>query len=765
MADQDTLLPVPTDPPIMFDGEPITASRMVEIFERNWERAKPSRDAIKRTRDLRRKTLRTVLAKTWVDKNPEAAKNAMSLLSERTTLEYDIKARAGAVEPAYVCEPSPPGRETDYQNAEAKEHYLNEWRLSMFGVPFQTFLGKGVEDGEYGRVRLPADLAPDGRPDFFDRLTDEAYAALGESERTAYRRDGADRHKRYTRMDERGKPAPSPTWDRDKAGRTRSAVMRRGETFSRDQDTSSEAHDVAVQRYLLQRPASVGRVIPALDVAPIWAEGEGRERFKLIGLIERKLVSREEAIAAHHGWVGMGDRALVPAGEDTRSVTGQQGQWYRYTLYLTNRDANGIERPLLLYCIGGKGTYDTRGGYGSGREGDPNSVTVIDLYHEYGLEGPLWSYHGGLTSDDDNPAYRWRPYLDAFVDLILGIEGIQTSIRATTHLNAFTGYLEQPDEKLLELDPEAMVETGPAGKRLRRPEIPPAGEIRRRLGPIEPFNQATIGADAWRLEASDRLALAAATANDQANPAPGSSGHAIVVGETLAKVGKRQIREGARDAVVADGIAHLKILDAIAWKHQIRWPLQAIEKPASGTIQKKKERPRYTFLEFDPAWVEGGAFGLKAAYPEEENIARIDQEFTLWRAGAGSFSDLQTARGKSDARAEWIEILKDKIRQDPRYLERIMLGVAYGTGDREMIALMKQLQAQGEMTQPLPGVPGAANGLPTAALRRPGEQTNQGGTTGGAPTAASVRGGIISGEKATASRTADATAQMQIEAS
>lgn len=763
MADEDkSILPRPAEPAITWQKKTLTAKRLVEVWDTASDAMRAFHEEVRRARSFRRGTLVRTMAESWAKKHPEAAEAAKSRLHQRRTLEQDLKARMGAVEPVYVRN-AIGDLESDLTAAEQCEDYLNEWATSEYGVPYSTFLTKGVEDGGYLRVRLPAAADMEGRPDFFERLSERAHAKLSDDEKGQYERDDKHPRRPYVKLGEDGKPQPKPRYARIMAesdeDKKLSGIKRADRAKARTEKASA-AHNEAVQRYLLQRAASTAQVYGGLDVAPIFKRGSGREQATLAAAVTRQLVSVEEALEQGYGWKGMNGRLLAPRGASETNKVGRDGQYYLYTMYLTSTDDDGIEHPLIVYTLGGYGTTYQAGGV---EPDSKDAVGFIDLYDEYGIEGPLWSWHWGLMTGDDEPAYRGRPYLSDLIDLMLAIEGEEMAIRGTTQVSSFTGHVEKLGNALSgrnsEAVLEAVIEKGPGDTRaLRKGKIPAPGEIVTTIGDVEPFQQSQIGRDAWQILASDRQSLTEATAVDQAGSAPGASGHAIVVGETLAKTAKRDIRQQALEAFRQDGEDHMKILAAYAKLHGINWPIQKVEEPPSDS----EDAPRFSVAEFDLEWIGDGQFlRLAAEFPDEENLAAVDLEAALADRGYSHFEAVMKKRGIMDPEREWKKVLKWKMRNHPLYIESVMSKFATKRGDKTMADIIKQLQEQQKMTQAGAGA-AAPNGVPTAALRRMGEagpqQTGQGGPTA----ASSARGGIKAGEMQTAAMQNDAMAQMAV---
>lgn len=737
-----------TDADIVFQGQSVSPDLLPSLWrsgEQTIRHYSRQRQAI--ARGLRLKTTTIQLKESWVRRNPEAASWVVKVLPERRTLERDVINSVGAIEPYYDRVPlGPLNRDGDH--AEACANYMETWRQSS--VPYQTFAEKDTEDGEHGVVVTPSDADISGRPDFYDHLDEDAYRALEDDRRAEYRRDEADPSGRYARFNEDGTKKPNRTYDRDRAGHP----PEDGDaSFERDDDASKEAHEKAVQRYLLnQEQGAVSiRVIPANDCIPFLTRGTGRNRWKVFALLERTLYYPEELIGDGYGWVGMGDRLLIPQGFDATRETGQNGCFYLYTLYMVwvdPKDPKKIERPLIIYSVAGNPTWT--GGEPKADEMLPDGgVAVIDLYETHGLTGAYWWYGGGLHTSDDNSDFYWEPFLWPFAETILGIEGMQTMGNAATATQAVTGYYHKPDAALLALDDEGLVDDK---GQLVAPEIPDAGEIKTIVGDIFPAQPAVVSPDLWRVISLELESLRANTALEQPASNASASGRQMVVRETIAQTAKRHIREGARDAVQFCGERALRIFAAIAREHKVRWPLQTVkERPVGSEIEKATE-----LLEFDLEWVGEGEYNLVCEYPMEENPVRVEQAVSKYERGVGSFEEICEASGITDVESEWARVLKTKIRNHPAYVEAQVARLAKRQGNKLMLQVLN-LQKQGEMTQQ--GVPGFPAGVPTAATLGPGEQKPGGGFGGGPTQTQRSLGGMMAAETGPAHQ--DAALQMQ----
>lgn len=733
-------IPAPTREPITWQKQKITPAMILDLWRSGYANMEASRTKILEAREFRRMAdaTKVQISTKWSRLYPEAAFWIVETLEERMTLDRNMVARVGVTEPEFVVSPIAtkdldPFTQTAHDLAEAREAYLEEWRTSPYGPPTQAFFGKGTEDGQYARVSLPVSVDMEGCPTFFETLDERAYDSLSEDDKRSYVEDEDTpkraRRKRYVKVDDTGQKVVSAKY--------------RGADVADEQ----EKHQEDVRRYLLDKQAASHRLIPALDCVPIFKRGSGRERWELLALVERTLYYVEELLEKAYAWTGMGDRQWVPLAYDAdgtrRSVpagdVGSNDQLYKYTVYLTVYDDDGHCRPIIAETIAGAGTT-----WGTNTTPtDPAEVHVIDLYEEWGLEGAYWSYHGGLHTEDDDPAHYWSPYITPLIPRMKSIEGNKTSINGASHVNSFGGQYYRPDATIAGLENADEFLLDSEGE-LRRPQVARAGELLPAVGEIFNAPPPQIGADAWRQLQADLQALAQQTAIDQI-PGNGPSGAAMVVQTTIGQVAKRHIREGALDAVVRCGEDHLKILDAIYRKHDIRWPLQTVEeRPVEDSTRRG-----VALAEYDPRWIGDGSFRLKAEYPEEENLARIDLELKLQQAGVGSTERVYKAMGEKDSDRARLNADKDRLMKHPAVDAMRLMRVAKKLGDKELqqIAQMqaKQLMAPAD-------VPGMSGGIPTAATNR--------GAGSSVPSASDQRGGVEGGQMNAARAAANADAAL-----
>lgn len=703
-------------------------------------------DRIKKSQEFRRGTDRIRLDATFLRNNPEIdPERVVSILSERTGYETDLIARAGAIEPEISRQPLDVTDKAD-DDAEAYENYMREVASEEeHGIPFQGFIEKATEDGEYGTVSLPWDLDAEGYPDFYDRLTERALANLKAEERKEYTKDEI-RRGRYVKRDAQGNLLPNPKYDRDTKGRDRARAEKedgKGK-FKRDRGKSKDAHEAAVRRYLLGHSATTHRVIPALDCYPLLGRGHGRQKWSVEGLIERALFDKEDIVDKRLGWAMLGSRLILPKGSPRpysgASDTTTNG-FYLYTAYLMLEDEDGVKHPTILYTVGGASTW-WEGGVPDNMA-TSSEVAIIDLYAERKITRRLWDYQFGTHSSDDDPNYYGQPAIWRHRKVILNIEALRTANHIMVEKNAYTGYIYRADAALAAVDPEALIE--PGTHTLRRPKIPGAGAIEPAAGEILPFKAAMIGPDAWRLEADYMASLKEAMAVDEVR---GDTGNAMLVSSKQGQEAKRQIREaGIRSykfCLEADAMIRLG-----AYKcHEVKWPILSSEELPVG----HEMRPRQSVTEFNPDWLgEDENPRLLVTYGEEFNLARADLEMNAADRGYRALKHVAAAFGEPDEMNLRVAIEKDRMWKLPQneMLLQMMIDQERGM-TRQRQAQLEKLQ--GNMTEQ--GVPGADTGLPTDMLKRAGEQMAQGGAPGGAPPgggggrppyAASIRGGIQSG--------------------
>lgn len=723
------------DARVIFQGQEVGPTMLSEMWTQGEEnRVRWTRRRTAVARGLRLQTTTITLKPTWVQRHREAAQWVVKVLPERRTLERDLIASVGAVEP-YYSRVAIGDREGDYDDAEACENYMETWRKAA--VPAPTMFEKAVEDGSFGLAVLPSDADYGGMPDFYDRLDEAAYADLDDEHKAAYSQDDGDPKKRYVSLDAEGRKRPNPRFDRDKAGKRRG---KDAQDFVRDDEKSKEAHRLAVQRYLLKQAqggVSV-RLVPSNDCIPYLVRGTGRERWRTVALLERTLYSSEDLLQQGYGWKGMGNRALIPQGYEEGRTEGQNGLLYLYTLYTTwtdpeemRRTGRRVERPLVVYSVAGQPTWNGGADPPAGEALPDNGVAVIDLYETLGLTGSHVWYGGGLHTADDDPDFYWEPYLTPLASTILTIEGLQTMGNAATATNATPGYYHKPDAALLSvegMDAEDALIDGDT-KALRVPKIPASGEIETVVGDIVPASPAMVSPDLWRTIALEQESLRANTALDQGGSSAQDSGRAMVVRETIAQTSRRHVREGIQTASKFAGERALCIFAAIAREHDVRWPLQTTQERAVGA----ESRTSSTVLEFDPDWIGEGEYALTAEYPSEENPVRVEMALARIERGVGSLEELAEALGVTDVETWWSKVLKTQVRMSPEYRQAQITRLAKRQGNKLMLKVIA-LQNQQKLTGQ--GLPGFEQGLPTAALGGGG-----GGGNGGPNTAQRSLGG------------------------
>jgi len=702
MSDEiDQVLPEPSSDPIGI-AHP-DASAILRMFTDAYDAMAPRNQRVASCRDLRRGTLQVGVHPRWAVRFHQAAAFVQSLLPERRTLERSVAASVTAVEPVFSRGTGDTNEERN--QAEWAEFYLNELRARRF--PFRQLGGKLTEDGELALVVLPDAATLDGCPIYEDTVTAAQYKTLSASAKKTYRPYGAAKPgpsvTRYIKLegtwsDGEPKEAKNPEYGRDASGRRADDPYyseHGAPTFKRDEQKSNAAFDEALKRYRAAHLPVTTLIMPALDVAPLLVRSREDGQWALAAMVCRTLLVREEAIKQGYRWTGMGDRLLVPTGSDRSKLAGQRGMVFVYQCFMTETDADGFRHPLILSCVCGTDP--------STRDDDASAsnVDVIDLYDQFGIEVPLWDYLGGMSTKDDDPAYAYEPWIAPFVNRILKIEGVETLTDMTAWENANTGYLQEPDPRFSD---DVLLD---ASGQLRVTPIPEPGEVAQSTGPVHPFAEQRVNPDFRFREQALRENLAAQTVAEQTGPSGGESGHQLVVAHTLSIVAKEDIRQGCLRAARLFARASARILDALA-EQGIAWPIETTEdRPIGGkTINKG------SLIEWSKDWCQGSyEFGVD--YPSEANPVEVSLAMQAWQVHAGSWEDLQKARGKADPMTERLKVAEDEYWESDLGKAQRWLRVAQIRRDKDA---QKLAQLQLSKALSAVGLPGMEGGVPMGLL-------------------------------------------------
>lgn len=734
------------------------ANLILRTFTDANEAMQPRNDRIETTRDMRRGTLIVGVNKKWTSRFREAAPFVQSVLPERRTLERSVKANVGAVTPE-IARSATGDTSDDDTNAEWAEFYLNELRKRRF--PAKQCFGKGTEDGEYAFAVIPDAATMDGQPLYADTITAARYKALKPAERKQYTPYGVNRTgdepRRYVKLDgawSDGSPREgrNPEYDRDASGRRRDDKFyardpKPGEkrpTFKRDEDKSAAAFDEAQRRYRAAHLPVTSLVLPALDVAPLLVRSKDGEHWTPKAMVTRQLLAVEEAVAAGYRWAGMGDRLLLPAGYDKSRMSGQRGMFYLYQMYMEEYDDDGRCHPLILSTVMGIN------GNTKADDASQSNVDVLDLYDEWGIDIPLWDYCGGMSLSDDDPAFAYEPWLFPFVNRILKIEGVETLTDMAMWENGNTGYVNEinpafSDDVLLD-----------SANNLRVPKIPDPGEIESSTGTTRPFAEQRVNPDFRYREQALRDSLREQTIAEQQGGG-GESGHQLVVQHTLSVVAKDDIRAGVLRACKLFARGAARILDALA-ERGINWPIETSDDRPIGS----KTVSKGSLIEWDREWL-GGSYEFEVEYPSEANPVEVSLAMEAWQKRAGSWEDLQKARGKSDAQSERLKVAEDEFWESDYGKALRQLAVAEYRRDQKAQKIAK---LQVDKALAAIGLPGMEDGIPMGLLGGEGQQQAPqmpGGPSSAAGTSSAQLVGSIVGSSSGAGPAAnDARAIQQI---
>jgi hypothetical protein len=695
---------------------PPAHEELISLWKRTAGRLKNRSKRIVMCRQFRRGLLRVPIPKEWNADNPDIREWMSVCLPERQLLDLNLTNVLGERSPELSRVPLG----TTNQAIEDADR-LEVWSQSAYDAAADedAVIGLLVQDGEFAAIVSPSRAGPEEPPEY----TVEVEAKRGLKVRK-----------------------PDPIYDRDAKGK---APGTREYDGKRDEKRSREAYDEARLRWLAEHPLWNVELVSATDCAPLMVRGKGRERWECKGLIVRTLFDREELLYEGFSWKGMEDDLLIPLDFDAERVQGNGGQLYLYRAYLMIRDPKTrTERPIIVYSVGGAETWT------EGDDGE-RKAAVIDCEKEYGLKDRFWGYFYGLHFEDD-PDFRGQPFIAPLLSVMMSHEATRAAIRAAMWDVSFTGHVEVPDPNL---PPELVVE---GFKQATTPK-PPPGKTVKALGRVTPYQQATVGADAYRMMELDRRDLdvnSPDSATVGGGDAAGRSGNALAIGEQLLRSGKRQI--GRAVLHFAEFVSSRQLMIACAAMNgaggqpKVDVPVFVTEEEQldDGTVQEKT-----SVLALDERWV-GGQYRMKATFPEEGNLAEVEQMASLAERGFATDEDVDKARGIKNTTLSKIKRAIYQRRKSPQGQMELELRAAQYQGDQQRIKLLQLVAQQkatpggGPMAAIDPSMPGTAamGGMGMGMGMPPGGQTANGGMPGqGGPTEAQQsRAGTIGGQMGTA---------------
>lgn len=677
---------------------------ITELFQRRSKALSESRRRIVICREMRRNLLTVGVPEEWTD-DINVRQVVEVVAPERQTIPLTMVNTLGAREPVWTRK-AYGGTDRDRQDAEDSEVFLNGARKVVF--PWEEVVGKLTEDGECGFVMLPRPATLEKRP---------GYVLMRDGERM-----------------------PNPLYDRDASGRSP-----RESGYSQ---RSSRASIAAWRKDYIAQSASnfpiVGRVVNATDCVPIFTRGWGRNPYRVRGLIVRSLMEPEELMAEGFTWKGMEDKALIPRGYVSGRSTGQMGQMYLYEAFLTDVDPKtGEETPWAAYCVGGQMTANKRWS-------DERDSATINLKEEYGITRPTWSYFYGLHHTDDDMDYRGIPILWPIVRYIWNKEALLTAYLAHTRDNAFTGNIASPDEHV---DKAAYLEHDGTFRKFSKPK---SNEIKMVPGPVSTWPQATVSADARYMLEEFRMTIG--EERDNATQDGRDSGHAMVVGDQLLKTAKRQIPDGATSCSEFAGEITAELCCGLArgeWQAAGGKPVDIyIFEDVERTLDSGENRAMREAVQFKDRWF-GSNYSITAKMPKERNLAETAQLQALFKDDLAKFSEVREAMGDEHPETSFVEIQAFKwLTKDPIGQLTVDVEVANLRGMAEEAKRLEAVLAQ-KLNEA---------GFPQAALAP--EFQGGGGQVPGMQVpdmANNVYGGVVAGAMGTASRQADANAQLALQ--
>ncbi len=711
--------------------EPITRKRFTveqaqELWVRTARRFRGSRARIRDARQLQQGAL-TIQREDWVPERPTDIDPLMSLHPWRKTLPLNLTSLLAKSEPEFK-RARDSGSETANKRAEKTEQALREAFAQL--VDWEEWVGKSVEDAEWALVGYPSAADFWQQPDFSE-VIDESKVAVPTEERDDYDQGDDGKLRR-----------PRKAYWRDRKGR---APEDEGYE-KRDESKTRDAYDGAVKDHRARTLPFVLRLVPANDCAPIMVRGRGRERFRCAGLVVRSLYEEDDLHKQNYRWEKDTKAALIPRGWDSNVDGDPYGNRSASSVWLYEFFLEDDDGPFYATCVGMRDTWQIR----RRDDGTEEQVeAVIDLGAE-GIRSLMVHYVYGLRSAADEPDDRGVPFLDPFLHSILNIEAHKTAINRVAWKRGFSKTVISPDPSV----PEAAYLDGQGN--LKQPDIDPHADLV--LLPPGTFGMLApeqASPDIWRLIDLEQQAVLGNTVDPTVmgrGPSADQSGHSKALSERFAETSYGMIREGLRRAKEVAGAWILEMACAFERTHGVRVPVYGTEEvpPEEGGGR------RDVILEFREDWI-GDNYSVSAEYPQVGNLAEVEQERVLWKEGASTLEDVLEKRGKTNPWAEKIKIAADRWEQSPLGILRWDALAARARGDEEE-AQRLELQAEGLLTEA--GMPTAAQATDgeMMAAAQPAEPANAGMPL---PSGASVRSGVIGGQRETGPMMQDAQAVAQ----
>lgn len=717
----------------VYSIDPISADNartadLVSIWQNTTQRFLNSRFRIRLCRDIRRNEAGVSIDPDWLG-SEDVADWLEVALPDRQLLDINLTNALASSVPQYTRAPIG-STQTATDDADALELWGNS--AVEQSVDWGSVRGTAIQEGEYGVLVLPDTAAMADVPQYMERITNEQHAKLKDTK--GWERDD----------DEDGWHRPNPAYTRDAKGH----APDHPQYTKRSEKASSKAHNDDYIDWLANHLPWTVQVISALDCVPILVRGKKRA-WECNGLIRRTLFDEEELLARKFQWKGMGSRELIPRSFDSDSTYGQGGQIYLYEAYLMlPAEDGGPPHPTIVYSVGGT---ETTGGHSVGDGSDRSKeASVIDLYEEYGIETKLWEYFWGSHFEDD-PDFRGMPYIWPMVPAITNMEGLLTADLAAAWQNSFGGHIMVPDQSV---PPAAYMEGEGAKAQMRTFKAPKLGEVKIAPGVVVPFQQAQTGQGARYMEGVlERSIREGAPDPSVLGGESGDSGRQMVVARDLMVAGKSQIRQAILDTAEFIAESILRISCAIIRRESVPVAVYVNEERTVESGERAGEKkPILAAVELKERWV-GRNYRLFASFPEEGNLAEVEEEASLYERGLATFDDVQRKRGNpSPMTTRVMRAAEEYWRSDAGKME-LMLSAAQQRGDAKQAAEL-EMKLNG-MLQP--------DGTPTAALA----PELQAPASGGSPTdlpdfAASSRAGQISGEMQSAAIQGEANVQSQV---
>jgi hypothetical protein len=390
----------------------VSSSDIQNLWERNYQKIRQSRDRINQCRDIR---YGRQMFQLPPDFDVPGAENLIISLPQKMTVSLKTINVLSRKQPKLQRHSVGIGPDPEI-TASNIETWVNAAVEKQ--IRWGELIGKLFDDGEAAVLVIPSLAHWEKSPDFMDSLSEEEFKTLDEETQSRYKRISADEDEededtpsRYVRVDANGEPQPHERYLRDggpNGGRSYDDpyyTENPRRKFKENRKNSSKAFAQEQAHWLKENLPFRVSVISATECCPIFGTDD-----ELLGLIVRRTFNREFLLSRDYVWEDDADM-IVPSGSN------DIGEVVLYEYWGTDRD--GV--PYVAYSVNGTETHFRD-------EDDRLADAVIDLRKEFGLRKLPVKYCWGLHFETDDYRMRSVPFLWPVIGSITGVEALATSI-------------------------------------------------------------------------------------------------------------------------------------------------------------------------------------------------------------------------------------------------------------------------------------------------------------------------------------------------